>query len=384
MRKWILRAVVVAAIVAAGYVASVTMFAPDPVPVRVIGVDRGRVESTVTNSKAGTVRARRRARLSPEIGGRVVGLPVTEGDRVDSGDVLLRLDTSALQAQLEKSQRDIVAARAEERRACLAAEQAQRESERYEALAGRRIVSENLLDQLRSQAATSAAACEAAGAAVASAEAAIGVLDAEVRKGVLRAPFAAVVAEVSVELGEWTTPSPTGMLIPPVVELIDTRSIYLSAPMDEVDSARIREGQRVRATVDPYPDRSFPGIVARVAPYVLDLEAQNRTVEIEVELDDAEFAATLLAGTSADVEVILEAKEGALRLPTSTLLEGNAVLVVREGVLVRHEVETGLRNWDFTEIVGGLREGDTVVTTLDRAEVREGAEVRVVDDPGEI
>ena len=160
---------------------------------------------------------------------------------------------------------------------------------------------------------------------------------------------------------------------------LDPTSIYISAPMDEVDSALIHNDQPVRVTVDPYPDRNFEGHVARVAPYVLDVEAQNRTVEIEVELLDQEFASSLLPGTSADVEVILDARDDALRVPTSSLLEGSAVLVVEEGKLVRRELQVGLRNWDFTEVVSGLQPGEEVVTTLDRAEVQAGAEVVVVD-----
>ena len=116
----------------------------------------------------------------------------------------------------------------------------------------------------------------------------------------------------------------------------------------------------------------------RVAPYVLDVEAQNRTVEIEVELQDVDFARELLPGTSADVEVILEVREDVVRIPTSALLPGNDVLVVDEAeVLVRRDVETGLRNWDFTEIRSGLTAGDQIVTSLDLVEVQPGVKVVV-------
>jgi len=120
--------------------------------------------------------------------------------------------------------------------------------------------------------------------------------------------------------------------------------------------------------------------VVRVAPFVLDVEAQNRTVEIEVELNDHDFASRLLPGTSADVEVILQVRDGVLRIPTSTLLEGSKVLVVDGDRLVERPVEIGLRNWDFVEITSGLHEGEAVVTTLDRPEIKAGVRVRVVPD----
>lgn len=381
MRKWLVRLAVLAVIVAGLWLLRATVLAPEPVEVEVIRATRGRVESTVTNSKAGTVQARRRANLSPEQGGRVVELPVREGDAVREGQVLLRLDDSTQRAHLERARKDLTTAEARHREACLGAEQARREYERYRQLADREIISRQLVEQAESRARTTEAGCQAAAAAVESARAAIEVLENELRKTVLRAPFSGVVSERSIELGEFTTPSPPGLPIPPVMEIIDTSSIYVSAPMDEVDSARIRRGQPARVTLDPYPDRAFPGTVIRVAPYVLDIETQNRTVEIEVELEDEDFASTLLPGTSADVEVILEVREDVLRIPTSALLPGNAVLVVEEpGVLARREVETGLRNWDFTEIRAGLSADDRVVTSLDRVEVQPGVDVVVAGE----
>lgn len=377
MRKWLVRIAVVLLLAAGVYALRITVLAPEPVEVEVVHPSMGRVEQTVTNSKAGTVRARRRAKLSPDLGARVVELPVREGERVRRGQVLLRLDDSTLQAQLEKARRELAAAEARHREACLAAEQAERELARHQELADRQIVSRNLLDQLGSRAATSRAGCDAAEAAVSSAEAAIDVIREELRKTVLRAPFDGIVAELSTEVGEWVTPSPPALPVPPVIELIDDSSIYVSAPMNEVDSGRIRPGQPVRMTIDSHPDRSFAGTVTRVAPYVLDVEEQNRTVEIEVDLEDEERARTLLPGTSADVEVILETREGVVRVPTATLLQEDAVLVVEDDRLQHREVEIGLRNWDWTEITSGLDTSDRVVTTLDRVDVQPGIEVEV-------
>jgi HlyD family secretion protein len=170
--------------------------------------------------------------------------------------------------------------------------------------------------------------------------------------------------------------------VPSVIDVIDTSSIYVSTPMDEVDSARLREGLPARVAVDSHPGQRFPGRVVRVGSYVLDIEEQNRTVEIEVELDDAALAASLLPGTSADVEVVLETREGALRVPTGALLSGGKVLVVEGDRLALRPVEVGLRNWDASEIRSGLAEGDRVVLSLDRPEVKEGARVAVEAAPG--
>jgi len=370
--KWAWRVALVVGL--AGLVVAVrSAFAPRPIPVRTTVVERGLVEESVTNSRAGTVKARRRARLSPETGGRVAALPFSEGQLVEAGAVLLRIEASSQLANVSLAQRELGASEARRDEACLATRQAEREHRRAVQLAEDGIVSTDLLDRAQSRVETMVAACRAAGAAVERARAVVELADSELRKTILRAPFAGVLAKLEVEVGEWTSPSPPALPIPPIVDIIDTTSIYISAPMDEVDSARVEAGQSVRLTVDSYPGESFRGRVSRVAPFVLDRLEQNRTVEIEVELDDPGRAASLLPGTSADVEVILDRREGVLRIPTSALFEGRQVLIVSQGRLEERTVEIGLRNWEFAEVLSGVSEGDRVVVSLDRAEVEAGA-----------
>jgi HlyD family secretion protein len=356
-----------------------TMFAPKPVPVRVVAVEKGRVEETVTNSRAGTVKARRRAKLAPEIGGRVLELPRRRGSRVRHGELLLRVDDALQKAQLRLSEDEREAALAQRDQACLIAERAVRERDRTRSLAAQGIVSPDLVDSLESQARNTEAACRAARATAERADSAVGLARAQLDKTVLRAPFDGIVADTFIEQGEWTAPSPPALPIPPILDLIDTRSIYVSAPMDEVDSGRVKKGQTARVTVDSQPGKHFAARVVEVAPYVMDRLEQNRTLEIELELDDSTVAATLLPGTSADAEVILSAKDAVLRVPTQALLEGGKVLVLDDERLVERSLEIGLRNWDMTEVAGGLAEGERVVVSLDRPEVKAGARARVAD-----
>jgi HlyD family secretion protein len=121
--------------------------------------------------------------------------------------------------------------------------------------------------------------------------------------------------------------------------------------------------------------------VVRRAPYVLDVEAQNRTVEVEVELEPSDVAAALLPGTSADVELILSVREDVLRVPSTALMEGGRALVVEQGRLVERAVKTGVHNWDFTEVLGGLSAGERIVTSLDRPEIKAGARVKLEETP---
>ena len=373
MRRWFLRLGLLILVVAAVWLAQSYLLREKPAEVRTVEVDRGTVEQTVTNTRAGTVKARRRTRMSPEYGGNAIEIPHREGDWVEKGAVVLRIDDSVQGARLDLATKELDAAGARQNQACSAAERAQRETERMRRLNEEEIVSADVLDEVRSTAESAAAACEAARSDRDRARSAVGLAKVELEKTVLRAPFAGILAEVSVEIGEWASPSPPALPIPPVIDLLDPSTIYISAPMDEVDSAKVKEGQPVRVTVDSHRGEEFSGRVSRVAVFVLDLEAQNRTIEIEVELDDRELAAQLRPGTSADVEVLLETREGVVRVPTGALIEGNKVLVVEGDRLAERQLEIGLKNWNFTEVEGGVSEGDLIVVSLDRAEIKAGA-----------
>jgi HlyD family secretion protein len=366
-------ALVLAALIALIFGLRLTVFAPDPIEVRVAPVERGNVQSTLTNSKAGTVEARRRSRIAAEIGGRVVEIRHREGARVKTGEPLVRLGEESLQAKLEQAREGIPVAEARLEDACLRRDRARRELDRTKRLAAQNVISEDRLDALQYSFDSARVACESAKAELAQSRANLRAAQSELSKTTITAPFDGIVAEVNVEVGEWVTPSPPLLTSPPVIDLIDPTSIYISAPMDEVDAGAVRPGLPVKVSVDSRPGESFPGRVARVAPYVLDTEAQNRTLEIEVALDDPAISATLLPGTSADAEVVLETRADVLRIPTSALLQSEKVLVLESGRLVERAVELGLRNWQYAEVRSGLEAGESIVVALDDKEIVAGA-----------
>lgn len=376
MRTVLKLSIVVGALALGWYVSKRTWLAPQPVAVRTAAVERGRVEESVTNSKAGTVQARRRAKLSPAASGVVCELAVKRGQRIARGDVILRLDDATQRAQVALAERALDVAKAQNGKACLAAERARREYERNRELEAQKVVSADVLDALASARELALSECAVLEAEVRRANAALDAARAELEKTALRAPFDAIVAEVPIELGEWATPSVPLVVAPDVIDVIDPASIYISAPMDEVDTGRLSSGLAVRVTLDAFAGRSFPAHVVLLAPYVSDVQQQNRTQEVEVELDDAALASTLLPGLSADVEIVLGVHDDVLRVPSAALLEGGRVLVFANGALAERHVRTGVRNWDWTEIEDGLAAGERVVTSLEREKVAPGARAR--------
>lgn len=357
-----------------------------PVAVLAHEIGRGDVEATVANTRAGTVNAHRRAKLAPSTGGQVDALSVRAGDRVVAQQVLLELWNHDLRAQLALAESEVeravaLLAQARERGAL-----AEREAQRALELQQQGIAAEERVDRAVSEARATAAALQAAGAEVQVRRDQVRTIQAQLDRTILRAPFAGVVAEVNAEIGEFVTPSPVGIPTPPAVDLIDDSSLYVTAPIDEVDAAQVQPGMPVRVTLDAFRDRHLAGRVRRVAPYVLDREKQARTVDIEVDLASLPEGIVLLPGYSADVEVLLQRRADVVRVPAEALRDGGRVMLLGDdGVLAERTVRVGLSNWRFAEVLSGLTPGERVVLSLDRAGVVPGAAARVetpsVTDP---
>lgn len=345
----------------------------DPLPVVLADVDRGVVTRTVANTRAGTVNACRRAKLAPAAGGQIAALPVREGDRVAAGQVLLEVwnEDSAAQTRVADEQARTASMRAEE--ACVQASVAEREAERARKMHRDGLLSEDQRDRAASTAQSARAGCNAATSDVQRSRASAQLARATLKRTVLRAPFAGVVAKITGEMGEFTTPSPPGIPTPPAIDLIDDHCMYVTAPIDEVDVARVRVAQTAFITIEALPGKRFPARVRRIAPYVLDLEKQARTVDVEVEFTNPADVKELLVGYSADVEIILDTRENVVRVPTPALLEGNRVLVYDNGTLREQQLQTGLANWEHTEVRSGLNVGQKVVVSVEREGMKAGA-----------
>lgn len=339
-------------------------------------VDRGNVEASVSNTRAGTVKPCRRAKLAPAAGGQISKMRVRKGERVVAGQVLLELWDNDMHAQEKLSRDQLKTSEMRVREVCTIAEAAQRDAERSKELRAKGFISPQQLDRALADAQSRQASCDGARNDIQQSRSRIEVVQTGLERMMLRAPFAGIVADISGELGEYATPSPPGIPTLPAVDLIDDSCLFVSAPIDEVDAAKVKVGQGSRITLDAIKGRTFSGKVKRIAPYVLELEKQARTVEVEVEFTELPKSENLLVGYSADVEIVHEVHRNVVRIPTQTLLEGKKVLLYgSNGKLEERAVVTGLANWEYTEVVSGLNEGDQVVSSLDRPGVKAGAPV---------
>lgn len=373
-KTWLRFILIVLAVAALAY-AGWRFTRPTPPTVELATIERGTVESTVVNTRAGTVKACRRAKLAPVAGGQIVKLWVKEGERVKAGQPLLELWNRDLAAQRELATRQLTTSEERRREACIMAANAQRDADRTAQLAAKGFVSPQSTENARADARARQANCEALAADVKRAQAQIRITQVGLERTTLTAPFAGIVAKITGEVGEFTTPSPPGIPTPPAVDLIDDSCLYVSAPMDEVDAPRLKPGQPARITLDALPGKVFAGHVRRIAPYVTEVEKQARTVDVEVDFDTPPEAA-LLVGYSADVEAIIERRDKVLRVPTQAIQQDGTVLVLgKDDTLETRHLETGLANWAFTEVVSGLGAGDRVLLSFDQENVKAGVKV---------
>jgi HlyD family secretion protein len=161
--------------------------------------------------------------------------------------------------------------------------------------------------------------------------------------------------------------------IPALLELLDPDATV--ARPHEVDAGKVR-ADRWCGHDRRLPRPRIPATRRCVAPYVVDAQQSGPS--------RARWTRSGLRADAparlADVEVLLDARDNVLRVPSYALLDGKKALVLREGKLVAAPVEVGLKNWGFAEVKGGLTANDLVVVSLDRAEVKEGARARVAEE----
>jgi HlyD family secretion protein len=137
-----------------------------------------------------------------------------------------------------------------------------------------------------------------------------------------------------------------------------------------------------RISLDSYKNIKFTGRVSRIAAFVQDRDKQARTVDIEVEFTDPSQSQNLLPGYSADTEIIISVKNNILRIPTEAIFDINHVLLYDKdsSTLTLKEIELGVGNWTYSEVLSGLQENDYVLTSGKLKEFEDGVLVQVKNE----
>jgi len=284
----------------------------------------------------GTLVAVRGVTLSAEVTGTVREITFENGGQVKQGQLLVRLDTSSEQAQLEGALADAELAR-------LTLERAR---------------------TLRKDVVNTQAELEAAEARAAQTNAAVANLRAIIAKKVIRAPFDGRVGIRQVELGQVVSPGS------PIVSLQTVTPIYAEFQLPQQALADVKLGQQVQLKVDVFPGASWEGTVTTINP---EVDPGTRNVRMRATVPNPD--GRLTPGMFASVEVLSEQQERVLLIPATSILFapfGDSVYVLEteksaDGTsekLVAHQrfVRTGERRGDFVAIVSGLNPGETVAS----------------------
>jgi len=284
----------------------------------------------------GTVEPSIEVRIAPRVGGRLIELRADEGDRVEAGAVLARLEDRDQRANVEQLQARLV--------------QARQQYNRVTTLAKQGWVTRAALDEAQANYDAARALLEQA--------------QEQLHFMWLRAPTDGTIIRREGEVGDFIPINET------VFYMATANSpVRISAEVDEEDVPLVRVGQKVLVRADAFPENVFDGTVNEITPRG---DPVARSYRVRVVLPDD---TPLRFGMTAEINVITARRENALLVPASAL-DGNRLWVVEDGRLSRREVKTGVRGAARVEILEGIAPDALVVVTTDD-KLRDGRKVRV-------
>ena len=371
--------------------------------IRTVAVERQDIhEGVVTNGKAEPILYRE---VRAELEGEVTELPARQGDRVRQGQKLAGLGQRQAQSELEQARAELADAEEAVRllrqggtAAQLSELKAQLENARRERDQAAKLAAENArlvekgaiarveLEQSRvrlAKAESDVALLEEksqrpydpeemkrAEARVQAARAALNLAESRSRATTVFAPIEGVIYSLAVRMGDHVN---RGDLL---VRIGEVDRIRVRVFVDEPDLGRVTAGQPVLITWDGLPGRQWQGEVERLPAEVTELG--SRTVG-EVDCTVENPAGELLPNMNLNVEIVTRSKNAVLVLPREAVVgedSARAIYRVREGVLVRQPVQTGILSPTRAEILDGLQEGEEVALTGDVV-LQDGMRVRI-------
>lgn len=358
--KWLVIVVVI------GLVVYYFRFAP--VSVQSHAVARGLITAEVMGT--GTLEARVATSISPKISGRIVELLVDQGSRVETGELLVRLDDAELQQQVAIADANVEAAQAALRRlsadkdrALAVFEQARRNEVRVRSLLEKSAISQEEVDKASEALAVAQAEVGRAEAAIAegqkvlvAAEKTAQYHSARLQDTQIIAPFDGLVVNRSREAGDVVVPGTS------ILTLISTDELWVSAWVDETEMSRVAPDQPARAVFRSEPHESFEGSVTR-----LGREADRETREFIVDVRVLELPVNWAVGQRAEVFIQVDERNDALLVPANLLLRQDGqtgVFVIENGVAQWRVLQLGLRNREQVEVVEGLQENEQVISPI--------------------
>lgn len=318
------------------------------------------VEATGTIEPVNTVD------IGSQVSGLINEIYVDYNSEVQKGQLLAQIDTSLFEAQLQQSLANINNAKATLAKNKAILEYDTKTYNRYKNLYARNLISKNDLDSAESAYKSDIAQVAAAKASIMQAEANYATASANMRYTKIISPVNGIVISKEVEVGQTVAASFQTPTLFQVAE--DLTKMRIETSVSEADIGKVKEGQEVEYTLDGYPDSIFKGKVTqvRLSP-TTESNVVTYTVIIEVENNEGK----LMPGMTANVSIITDKKENILTVPNIALkftvagntkrYEQKGIWIDKKGKPVRINIETGVSNDSYTEIISNeIKAGDFV------------------------
>jgi len=316
-------------------------------------------------SATGRLEARGTVSVGPELSGRVAAVEVDFNDHVRRGQVLARLDTSALRAQRDEARAAVTAARATVRSAELAADQAARRQQRVAPLHGQGRASDEENDAAIDGARQATVDVAGARARLSQAVAGLALAQTNLDHGEIRAPIDGVVVTRAVDPGQAVAAALQSPELFVIAE--DLGKMRVVADIDEADVGQVAVGQSARFTVDAFAGETFAASVTELhtAPRIT-----QDVVTYEAILSVDNPGHRLLPGMTASVKITTSEVHGALVVPNAALRWNppgpppahRGVWIVDDAGQPRPvEVEVDVTDGSVSAVRGALQAGDQVI-----------------------
>jgi HlyD family secretion protein len=311
-RPWLLPAIVLLVLLAAGWWFVGHRGEADAGGYRTEAVERGEIRNAI--SATGTLAATATVDVGTQVSGTLQSVDVDFNDTVKAGQVIARLDPSTLQARLDQAAATLSSAQAALGEAQATARNAEADYARKAELAGKQLIARADADAARAARDSARARIASAKAQVRQQQASVSSARLDVEKSVIRSPVDGVVLERAVEPGQTVAAS---LQTPTLFKIAgDLSKMEIVLAIDEADIGQVKVGQQARFTVDAFPERNFRGRVTQ-----LRLAATNTsnviTYPVVVEVENPEQV--LLPGMTANAEIEISRKENVLTVPNAAL-----------------------------------------------------------------
>jgi len=328
-------------------------FGRPPLTVELSKASRATIQAEIT--VVGNLIGQATVAVSPRAAGRLESVNVRLGDRVSRGQAIAKIEDFDIQEQVKQAEaaQQVSEATIRQREADL--QLAQTNAERSRSLYERQLLPKQTLDDNESRYQSAMAAVDLARAQAAQSKARLDELRINLGNTIISSPVNGFVSRRSVDPGAFVSQNV------PVVDVVDISTVRLVANIVEKDLKELQSGNATRVEVDAYPGEVFMGRIARVSPV---LDPATRTAPIEIEIVNP--AARLKPGMYARVSVTTSTRKEALVVPATAVVD----LGGRRGVFtplnesaVFRALDIGTEQSNLVEVLGGLADGDTVITT---------------------